>query len=134
MATPIEVAWKDPLERLQAYRLAQEAMRDARTDLVGEGKVDPAMREVVVQLIRAAASIAANLAEGYSRGTTADRRKFYEYALGSTRECLVWYDALPPESFPASRTDRLISIRRLLLTMIRNSRANTAADHARFAK
>jgi four helix bundle protein len=134
MATPIEVAWKDPLERLQAYRLAQEAMRDARTDLTGEGKVDPAMREVAVQLIRATASIAANIAEGYSRGTTADRRKFYEYALGSTRECLVWYDALAPEAVPASRTERLISIRRLLLTMIRNSRLNTSADHARFTK
>jgi four helix bundle protein len=134
VTTPAEGEWQDPLERLQAYRLAREAMRDARDDLLSERKVDQALREVVGQLLRAVASIAANIAEGYSRGTSADRRRFFEYALGSTRECLVWYDALPPESFPASRIDRLISIRRLLLTMIRNSRATTAADHARFAK
>ncbi len=128
-----EPARTDPLLRVQAYRLALEAMQDARED-TGVMRDEPAMREVAVQLVRAAGSIAANIAEGYSRGTTADRRKFYEYALGSTRECLVWYEAAPPASLLSSRIDRLVSIRRLLLTMIRNSRADSAKDHARFSK
>ncbi len=123
----------DPLETVQAYRLAVEAMRDARAD-AGKARKDIVLADIASQLLRASGSIAANIAEGYSRGTTADRRKFFEYALGSTRECLVWYETLPPASVPASRIERLISIRRLLLTMIRNARANAAADRARFGK
>jgi four helix bundle protein len=45
------------------------------------------------QLWRSAVSIAANSAEGYSRGTGADRARFHEHALGSARECIVWYEA-----------------------------------------
>jgi four helix bundle protein len=123
----------DPLERLQAYRLAVEAMRDARVD-AGLVRSDRVMRDVAGQLMRSAGSIAANIAEGYSRGTGADRRRFLEYALGSTRETLVWYGAFSADAFPAERVDRLISIRRLLLTMIRNSRKDAAADRARFEK
>jgi four helix bundle protein len=123
----------DPVERVQAYRLAVEAMRDARGD-AGVVRGDVVMREVAGQLLRSAGSIAANIAEGYSRGTGADRRKFLEYALGSTRECLVWYDALPVDSYPLGRVDRLISIRRLLLTMIRSARRDAESDRSRFEK
>lgn len=119
----------DSLARLQVYQLALVAMRDARVDAEGM-REDPLMREVAGQLVRAAGSIAANVAEGYSRGTTADRRRFFEYALGSARECLVWYGSAPP--VPSSRIERLVSIRRLLITMIRNSRISTAADRRRF--
>ena len=124
--------YSDPLERLQVYRLALDAMRDARTD-AGMLWRDPLMREVSGQLVRAVASIAANVAEGYSRGTTADRRKFLEYALGSARESLVWYETadLPDRNL---RIDRLVSIRRLLLTMIRTARASTSADRQKFAR
>jgi four helix bundle protein len=38
------------------------------------------------QLFRAIGSIGANIAEGYSRQSGKDRTRFYEYALGSTRE------------------------------------------------
>lgn len=116
----------DPLQRVQAYRLAMDAMREARLD-AQRAKKDALTREVGGQLLRAAGSIGANIAEGYSRGTTADRRRFYEYALGSVRECLVWYETLPE-----SRIERLVSIRRLLLTMIRNARTDAGADRARF--
>ena len=109
----------DSLEHVQAYRLGMEAMRDARLD-AGVMREEPLMREVAEQLVRSAGSIAANVAEGYSRGTSADRRRFFEYALGSTRECLVWYQTAA--LFPKERTERLVSIRRLLLTMIRSTR------------
>jgi four helix bundle protein len=49
------------------------------------------------QIIRAADSIAANLAEGYGRYTPADRKKFYLYARGSFEEIKTWL----PNSFAA---------------------------------
>jgi four helix bundle protein len=42
------------------------------------------------QVIRSADSIAANLAEGYGRFTTADRKRFYIYARGSLEETKAW--------------------------------------------
>jgi len=39
------------------------------------------------QLLRAAGSVALNLAEGYGRLTPADRRRHFTIALGSLREC-----------------------------------------------
>ncbi|HET8771238.1 MAG TPA: four helix bundle protein [Gemmatimonadaceae bacterium] len=125
-------AIKDPVERVQAYRLAKEALKLGRADALALGN-DPLTREVGGQLLRATGSIAANIAEGYSRGTTADRRKFLEYALGSVRECLVWYEAAD-HADREEREARLISIRRLLLTMIRTSRLSSAADQRKFEK
>lgn len=115
----------DAIDRVQAYRLAMEALLDAKRDL--------RPGETENQLIRAIASIAANIAEGYSRGTAADRRRFFEYALGSVRESAVWYQALP-EVAPPDRLDRLESIRRLLLAMIRNARLRAPNDGAPFSK
>lgn len=43
------------------------------------------------QLYRAVGSICANLEEGYSKQSAKDRARFYEYALGSARECRGWY-------------------------------------------
>lgn len=120
----------DPLRRVQAYQLALEAVREAREDArIAVG--DPVLRDVGAQLLRAVASIAANVAEGYSRGSSADRRRFLEYALGSARETIVWYEAAGLAESPA-RIARLVAIRRLLLTMIRNSRSSTAADRDKF--
>jgi four helix bundle protein len=43
------------------------------------------------QLYRAAGGISANIAEGYSRASEKDQARFYEYALGSSRESRDWY-------------------------------------------
>jgi four helix bundle protein len=43
------------------------------------------------QLYRSLGSVSANIAEGYSRSTGPDRARFFEYALGSTRESREWY-------------------------------------------
>ena len=42
------------------------------------------------QIIRSSDSIAANIAEGYSRYTPADRKKFYLYSRGSFEETKSW--------------------------------------------
>lgn len=49
------------------------------------------MRNLPDQLYRAVCSVSANIAEGYSRASGKDRRRFYEYALGSARESRDWY-------------------------------------------
>lgn len=81
---------RDPVWRLEAYRLAlflgelawfdtEVLFRDGRT------------RSSADQLFRASGGISTNICEGYSRGTGRDRKRFYEYALGSTRETRDWY-------------------------------------------
>jgi len=50
------------------------------------------------QLERAASSIALNLCEGWGRGISKDRKRFWRIALGSIRECEAIV-ALEPEAF-----------------------------------
>jgi four helix bundle protein len=81
---------RDPIWRTPAYRyglwLADLAKRDVRLL-----RVDPEYRNTADQLLRAAEGISANLAEGYSRSTGADRARYYDYALATTRESRDWY-------------------------------------------
>jgi four helix bundle protein len=42
------------------------------------------------QILRSSDSIAANIAEGYGRYTSADRKKFYIYSRGSFEETKSW--------------------------------------------
>jgi four helix bundle protein len=83
------------------------------------------------QLTRALGSIAANIAEGYSRGTGKDRAHFYEYALGSARESRTWFflarHALR-EEIVAHRMRLLGQIIRLLLTMIPEQRGRVLRE------
>jgi 23S rRNA-intervening sequence protein len=82
----------DRLWHVAAYRkalgLVDVALPDAT--LLGRSRLhEPTSR----QLYRAVGSIAANIAEGYSRSSGPDRARFFEYAFGSVRESLVWYYA-----------------------------------------
>ncbi|MDQ8154588.1 MAG: four helix bundle protein [Gemmatimonadota bacterium] len=79
----------DPLWRLHSYRVARCLLDHLQGDaVVLAAHVDP---KTVAQLSRAVASMGANIAEGYSRRSNADRSRFYGYALGSTREAMLWY-------------------------------------------
>ena len=79
------------------------------------------------QLYRAAGSISANIAEGYSRSTGKDRARFYEYGLGSARESRDWYYKarhVLGESVALHRSGFLTEIIRLLITMVPRQRQN----------
>ena len=111
----------DPLWSVQAYRLSLFAIESHTFDRRINAQLG--MAAALDQLTRAIGSISANLAEGYSRSSVADRTRFYGYALGSTREAISWYDTLQFElgDVAAERQCTLIQIRRLLLTIDRKS-------------
>ena len=119
VATRSVVDRGDPLWDLVAYRLARFAMDRAREDVAS---LPESRRETGWQLVRAAASVAANIAEGYSRPTFADRRRFYGYALGSVREATAWYAALEGAELSLATVETRVSIlarlRRLLFGML----------------
>lgn len=75
-------------ENLEAYQLA-EAIADAtwKTAIAWE---DFPRDTVGKQLVRAAASIGANIAEGAGRGTYRDNRRFIHIARGSLYETKHW--------------------------------------------
>jgi four helix bundle protein len=114
----------DPLWRMEAYLLglfaadlswpdATKLMQDKRTISLSD------------QLYRAVGSISSNIAEGYSRQSGKDQARFYEYALGSTREGRNWYFEgrhLLGEVVTTHRIKLLTQIARLLLAMIPNER------------
>jgi four helix bundle protein len=115
----------DPLWRMTAYRIAMYALdvgwEDAR--VLDRVRIT---RPVAAQLYRALGSIAANIAEGYSRSSGADRVRLFEYGLGSTRESAVWYHAGRPILGATAVTRRLATltrIRQLLLVAIPRERA-----------
>ena len=121
----VEVApWErmDPIWTLLAYRMARFASDMVRADLrSADGRVPITVRD---QLLRATASVSANIGEGYSRATGRERARFYSYALGSTRESVTWYSTLMdelPSGVGAARIALLTRIRRLLLGLIRSS-------------
>ncbi len=80
----------DSVWKIKAYRLALFAADLSWEDVT---RLAQDRRTVALsdQLYRSIGSISANIAEGYSRGTGKDRARFYEYALGSTRESRDWY-------------------------------------------
>lgn len=115
----------DPLWRMAAYRLSLFLMDLAWRDAT---LLDHGITSAVAgQLYRAVASIAANIAEGYGRRSGRDRARFYEYALCSTREALVWYRAAAgklSEEVVQHRMTILIELRQLLLVITPAQRLN----------
>ena len=79
---------KTAFERLEVYQLS-ERLADAIWDMSLEWN-SFAKDTVGKQLVRAADSIGANIAEGYGRGTGADNRRFVRTARGSLNETQHW--------------------------------------------
>ncbi len=86
---PAEITM-DAVWRMQLYRqamfLGEIAWFDASTLLQDRRTV-----RLADQLYRATGKISTNIAEGYSKASGKDQARFYEYALGSTRETRDWY-------------------------------------------
>ena len=114
----------DPIWKLHAYRPAFFLLDLARSD-IRVGMKCGFDRDIAAQLLESATSVSANLSEGYSRATRADRLRLLGYALGSLRESVSWYrkatDFLPP----GTSDDRLRVIARIrpLLGLMRSTRA-----------
>ena len=115
---------RDPLARMRAYQLAVELRGESWPD-IDELRHQPAMLKTAEQLYAAIGSISARLAEGYSRSSGRDRARIFEYALGSTRESMEWYQSGSPvlgKEITIARLDKLEEIRRLLLATIPRER------------
>ena len=76
---------EDTLWRVEAYRLGL-FLSDLAWQDVTRLVQDRRTWGIADQLYRAAGNVSSNVGEGYSRCTGKDRARFYEYALGSTRE------------------------------------------------
>jgi four helix bundle protein len=120
----------DSLWKMKAYRLAL-FLGDVGWHDVTKLTQDRRTIALSNQLYRALGSISANLAEGYSRGTSKDRARFYEYALGSARESRDWYwkaRHILDRSVIDHRLQLLTEIIRLLLTMVPQQRGRTLRE------
>jgi len=129
-ATVPEAIRGDSLWRVKASRLALFSCKIGWLDVTKLFR-DGRTRSMSDQLYRALSSISANIAEGYSRGTSKERAHFYEYALGSAREARDWYykaDELLPQPVVAHRTTLLTEIIRMLLVMVPDQRGRVLKE------
>jgi len=115
----------DPLFRMRAYRLASDLLEVAWDD-AKTLSAEPVTERIAGQLYAAVNSITANLGEGYSRSSGKDRSRLFEYALGSVRESISWYQGARPAlgDVVRNRLDSLEEIRRILIAVIPRERAS----------
>ena len=128
---PFEITG-DPLWKIEAYRLALFIADIAWQDVTKLPK-DKRTIGVSDQLYRAAGSIGENISEGLSRSSGRDRARFYEYALGSSRECRTWYfnaRHILKEEVTSHRIQLLTQITKLLLVMVPNVRSEELHEDA----
>ncbi|HEV8411129.1 MAG TPA: four helix bundle protein [Gemmatimonadaceae bacterium] len=108
---------EDQMWKFHAYRVALYLL-DLATRDVEELRVRKCVPHQSDQLLRAVASISANVAEGFGRNSAADRSRCFGIALGSLRESFTWYRAvknqLPPETIDL-RFEQLAELRRILI-------------------
>jgi four helix bundle protein len=114
----------DSLWTVEAYRLslflADMSWKDAK-----KLSSDNCTRSLSDQLYRSVGSMSANTEEGYSKQSSKDRARFYEYALGSARESRGWYYKgrhILGESVAEHRMDFTTQIFKLLIKMVPNQR------------
>ncbi|MDM8519040.1 four helix bundle protein [Anaerolineales bacterium HSG6] len=123
---PLDIR-NDTLWKMDVYRRALYVGELGWHDVTKLSQ-DQRTRALSNQLYRSLGSISANISEGYSRGTGADRARFYEYALGSARESRDWYYKgrhILGQTVISHRLDLLTQTIRLLLTIIPKQRGQT---------
>lgn len=121
---------EDPLWRAEFYRLAIFAGELAWPDATRLA-ADRRTLSLPDQLLRAVGSVAANIAEGYSRSSGKDQARMYEYALGSAREARGWYYQgrhVLTDLVAQHRMHLQTSLIRELLTIIPNQRGRRLAE------
>ena len=122
----------DSLWKMEAYRLPLFLVDFGWQDVTKLIK-DRRTRGLADQLYRSLGSICANIAEGYSRGSSKDRARFYEYALGSARETRGWYfqgKYILGKNLTSHRLQLLTQVIRLLLTMVPQQRGRVLYENA----
>ena len=120
-----EVLREDALWTVKAYRLSLFLADVAWHDVVKLSKA-PGMRSLSDQLYRSCGSICANIEEGYSKKSSKDRARFYEYSLGSARETRGWFYRarhILGEEVATHRLGLTTEIIKLLLTMVPDQRS-----------
>ena len=120
----VDIPREDSLKRMTAYQVARDLIDECWPDAEAL-LVNPITEPAAAQLYTAVVSIAANLAEGYSRSSGRDRARIFEYALGSARESTVWYESgrhVLSHEVLTTRLERLGEIRRILLAVIPRER------------
>jgi four helix bundle protein len=115
----------DPMFRMRVYTLAAELLGLAWAD-AKLLSAEPVTEGSAGQLYAAVNSITANIGEGYSRSSGKDRAHFFEYALGSVRESMSWYQGARPVlgDIVRARLDTLEEIRRMLIAIIPRERGS----------
>jgi four helix bundle protein len=109
---------------MRVYRLATELVPEAWRD-AERLREDVVTEKISGQLYAAVGSIVSNLAEGYSRSSGRERAHIFEYALGSVREVIAWYQSAEPvlgSEIIRERFAKLEETRRMLLAIIPRER------------
>ena len=123
-----DVLREDALWAVKAYRLSLFLADIAWHDVVKLSKA-PGMGSLSDQLYRSAGSICANIEEGYSKQSSKDRARFYEYSLGSARETRGWFYRarhILGDEVANHRLGRSTEVIKLLLTMVPDQRRANA--------
>jgi four helix bundle protein len=107
-------------EQLDVYRLAAELADEIRPLVRHWETAD--LWSVGIQMIRAADSIGANIAEAYGRGTRPDQARFLFMARGSAYELQHWLARAHATGLacPAGAEDRAKRIGQMLNGLIRS--------------
>jgi len=124
-----DVLREDALWSVKAYRLSLFLADVAWHDVVKLVKA-AGMRSLSDQLYRSVGSICANIEEGYSKQSSKDRARFYEYSLGSARETRGWFYRarhVLGEQVAEHRLALSTEIVKLLLTMVPDQREKGGA-------
>jgi four helix bundle protein len=115
---------EDSLWTVEAYRLSLFLADISWQDVTKLSK-DKRTYSLSDQLYRSVGSMSANIEEGYSKQSSKDRARFYEYALGYARESRGWYYKgrhILGGSIAEHRMEFTTQIIRLLIKMVPDQR------------